>query len=235
MISAVSYGGVAIPAHKKLLLKSARDLVYESIQESVVSNQYAPGDELQIDRLAVEFGVSTTPVREALIRLEGEGLVTFVRNKGARVTEIQEEDVRHIWEMRLLLEPYAASLSAQLDLTEQIDELDAAFSQLLKTPTDLKLYMDADIRLHQLFYSHLSNPLLVSTIQNTLRRSMRLRYFAEKVPQSPENVVRVVIGEHTEILNAMKQKDGKRAAEALALHLRNGEQRTREALRRTHS
>jgi len=205
--------------------------VYESVQESIVSNQYAPGDELQIDRLAVEFGVSTTPVREALIRLEGEGLVMFIRNKGARVTEIQEEDVRHIWEMRLILEPYAASLAAQMDLSPEIEVLENTFARILENPTDLDLYMEADIRLHQLFYSRLDNPLLVNTIQNTLRRSMRVRYFAEKVPQSPENVVRVVTGEHREILDALKSGDGQAVASALTRHLRNGEQRTSEALR----
>jgi len=163
---------------------------------------------------------------------EDDNMVTVVDvDKRTKVTEIQEDDVLHIWEMRLILEPYAASLAAQMDLSPEIEVLENTFARILENPTDLDLYMEADIRLHQLFYSRLDNPLLVNTIQNTLRRSMRVRYFAEKVPQSPENVVRVVTGEHREILDALKSGDGQAVASALTRHLRNGEQRTSEALR----
>ena len=142
---------------KKTVLKSIRDQIYEAIQESIVNNSYKPGEELQIDRLAEEFGVSTTPIREALIRLESSGLVNLIPNKGARVTAFREEDIRDTWEIRKLLEPYAAGLTAALDVTLEIQELNAALETLEKGTQDGNLYIKSDIRLHELLYTHLSN------------------------------------------------------------------------------
>jgi DNA-binding GntR family transcriptional regulator len=210
---------------KKTILKSIRDQIYEAIQESIVSNSYRPGEELQIDRLAEEFGVSTTPIREALIRLESSGLVHLIPNKGARVTEFREEDIRDTWEVRKLLEPYAAGLTAELDLTPEIEELNAAFDSLERKIQNGDLYVQSDIRVHELLYSHLSNRLLKETMHNILQRSMRMRYFAEDVSNMHDQVVREVISEHRQILKALSAQDRGKAVEAVRLHIENGEKR----------
>ena len=216
---------------KKMVLKSMRDQIYEAIQESIVNNSYKPGEELQIDRLAEEFGVSTTPIREALIRLESSGLVHLIPNKGARVTSFLEQDVRDTWEIRKLLEPYAAKLTASLDVSSEIQELHAAFDKLEQGPQDGNLYIQSDIRLHELLYVHLSNELLKETLHNILQRSMRMRYFAEDMSKMHDQVVQEVISEHKEILRALAAKDGEKTAETVHRHVENGEQRALLAIK----
>jgi DNA-binding GntR family transcriptional regulator len=216
---------------KKTVLKSIRDQIYEAIQESIVNNSYKPGEELQIDRLAEEFGVSTTPIREALIRLESSGLVNLIPNKGARVTAFREEDIRDTWEIRKLLEPYAAGLTAALDVTLEIQELNAAFETLEKGTQDGNLYIKSDIRLHELLYTHLSNELLKETLHNILQRSMRMRYFAEDVSKMHDQVVQEVISEHKQILQALTARDRERTIEAVRRHIENGERRALLAIK----
>jgi DNA-binding GntR family transcriptional regulator len=216
---------------KKTVLKSIRDQIYEAIQESIVNNSYKPGEELQIDRLAEEFGVSTTPIREALIRLESSGLVNLIPNKGARVTAFREEDIRDTWEIRKLLEPYAAGLTAALDVTLEIQELNAALETLEKGTQDGNLYIKSDIRLHELLYTHLSNELLKETLHNILQRSMRMRYFAEDVSKMHDQVVQEVISEHKQILQALTARDRERTIEAVRRHIENGERRALLAIK----
>lgn len=216
---------------KKTVLKSIRDQIYEAIQESIVNNSYKPGEELQIDRLAEEFGVSTTPIREALIRLESSGLVNLIPNKGARVTAFREEDIRDTWEIRKLLEPYAAGLTAALDVNLEIQELNAAFETLEKGTQDGNLYIQSDIRLHELLYTHLSNELLKETLHNILQRSMRMRYFAEDVSKMHDQVVQEVISEHKQILQALTARDRDRTIEAVRRHIENGERRALLAIK----
>ncbi len=216
---------------KKTILKSIREQIYEAIQKSIVNNIYKPGEELQIDRLAEEFGVSTTPIREALIRLESSGLVHLIPNKGARVTAFREGDIRDTWEVRKLLEPYAAGLTAELDVNPEIQELNAAFDVLEKGPQDGNLYIQSDIRLHELLYVHLSNELLKETLHNILQRSMRMRYFAEDVSKMHDQVVREVISEHKQILQALTAKDREKTVEAVHRHIENGEQRALLAIK----
>jgi DNA-binding GntR family transcriptional regulator len=216
---------------KKTVLKSIRDQIYEAIQESIVNNSYKPGEELQIDRLAEEFGVSTTPIREALIRLESSGLVNLIPNKGARVTAFREEDIRDTWEIRKLLEPYAAGLTAALDVNLEIQELNAALETLEKGTQDGNLYIKSDIRLHELLYTHLSNELLKETLHNILQRSMRMRYFAEDVSKMHDQVVQEVISEHKQILQALTARDRERTIEAVRRHIENGERRALLAIK----
>ena len=216
---------------KKTVLKSIRDQIYEAIQQSIVNNSYKPGEELQIDRLAEEFGVSTTPIREALIRLESSGLVQLIPNKGARVTAFQEEDIRDTWEVRKLLEPYAAGLTAEQDITREIQELNEAFDMLERGSQDGDLYIQSDIHLHELLYSHLSNELLKETLHNILQRSMRMRYYAEDVSKMHDQVVREVITEHKQILQALTAGDREKTVEAVRRHIENGERRALRAIR----
>ena len=210
---------------KKRVLVSIRDQIYEAIQEAIVNNSYKPGEELQIDRLAEEFGVSTTPIREALIRLESSGLVDLIPNKGARVTALREQDIRDTWEVRKILEPYAAGLTAALDVKGEIAELDAAFHRLESGPWEEGLYIQSDIRLHELLFDHLPNELLKATLQKILQRSMRMRYFAEDVSKTHDQVVREVISEHREILRSLAEQDREKTVENVRRHVENGERR----------
>ncbi len=216
--------------NKKLQLIPVREQIFEGIKEMILMNTFKPGEIIPIDRMAEEFGVSPTPIREALIRLEGFGLVTLVPNKGARVAQITSNDVHNIWEMRKLLEPYAARLTANLELGAEIDELERAVNSVLRGEADFEAYMQTDLELHQTLCSHLNNHLLQETVQRVHQLSLRMRYFPEHVVQIHDEVMKEVSQEHLTILDALKRRDADAAETYVRAHIENGEKRALRAL-----
>ena len=93
----MSYGG------KKM---SLRDKAYEQLKERIVDCTYAPDSVINEEWLQSEFGMSRTPIREALIMLEREGLVKIMPKKGVRIVRMTLEDVHDVFEIRKLIEPY---------------------------------------------------------------------------------------------------------------------------------
>jgi DNA-binding GntR family transcriptional regulator len=217
---------------KKIVTLSMRDQIYEALRESILKNGYGPNEMLPIDRLAEDFGVSATPVREALVRLEAEGLVTLIPNKGAIVTDIQADDILNNWEMRLLLEPYAAGKSAALIPEQEVEALREEIVRLRQSPFDNDRYVASDTRLHETLYTHLPNSFLRDTIRRVHQMSIRIRYFPEDSTTMHEQVVNEVLQEHLAIIDALKSHDSARIAESVQTHLRNGEKRAMAALLR---
>ncbi len=215
----------------KIVTISMRDQLFEALRELILKNNYAPGSILQIDRLAEEFGVSATPVREALVRLEGEGLVVLIPNKGAQVTSIKEEDIRNVWEMRKLLEPYAAAKSAHLIPQAEIDALKGIISTMNSLPFSNDAYMASDTKLHELLYTHLMNSELKDVLRRVHQMSIRIRYYPENASTMHEQVVNEVISEHLAILDAASSRDAARLETLVKLHLQNGERRALSALK----
>jgi DNA-binding GntR family transcriptional regulator len=222
---------VAKKKPKKPTLISVRDQIYEGIKEMILTNSYEPGQILQIDRLADEFGVSSTPIREALIRLESFGLVTLIPNKGARVAEISIDDVEYTWEMRLLLEPHAARITAGLPIDGDITPIHRTVTWILEGNYDLDTYIDSDLKLHEQLYSHLPNPILRETVQRVHQLSMRMRYFPEGFAQMKDSVIHQVSEEHLAILDALRNHDREGAFEAVRMHITHGKERAVECLR----
>ncbi len=198
---------------------SIRDQIYESIKEEILANRYAPGAELQIESLAGEFGVSTTPVREALIRLSNAGLVLLNPNKGVRVAPIRAEDVRHIYELRLLLEPYAAVQTVMIASAMDLRELEARIDAILagsQRPSD---YRDTDFAVHEMLYASLANVLLKDIMRNLFQLSLRVRYFAQEGREIRHDVAITAAREHLAIIDAMKRGDVKAVEAAVREHI----------------
>ncbi len=214
----------------KIVSLSMREQIYDALRDLILKNTYRPNSVLQIDRLAEEFGVSATPVREALVRLEADGLVNLIPNKGAMVTDIKEEDIRNTWEMRQLLEPYAAGRSATLIPGSEILELEEKILSLRDEPFDNERYVECDARLHEILFIHLANTALVDMIQRVHQRSIRIRYFPEGSGALHERTVHEVIQEHLAILAAIRTRDAARISELVLEHLKNGEKRAMAAL-----
>lgn len=221
--------------NKKITAMPIREQLYEAVKDSILRNAFIPGSLLQIDRLAEEYGVSATPVREALVRLESDGLVTLIPNKGAQVTEITEEDIREIWEMRRLLEPYAARSSAPAIREEDIAELERLILKLREDPSDTELYIKTDIMLHNMLYFQCPNSYLRETLRKVHEVSYRIRYFAESRKTMHDAVIHEVIREHLDILDILRSRDPDRIVVAVSSHLLNGERRALSALARNKS
>ena len=217
---------------RRLLLTSLRERLYETLKEDILLNKYEPGEELQIDKLAREFGVSTTPIREALVRLEGDGLVVSIPNRGVQVAPISLDDVRNLYEVRRLLEPYVAKIAARYCEEGEVEALYEKLVHLIEGPTDLAAYINADLELHELMSQHLRNTLLKDILDQVDQHSIRVRYLAESSAGGlrPE-VVELVTREHLKILDAIKKRDEEKAAAATLQHLTNAEARTLKSLK----
>lgn len=217
---------------RRLLLTSLRERLYETLKEDILLNKYEPGEELQIDKLAQEFGVSTTPIREALVRLEGDGLVVSIPNRGVQVAPISLDDVRNLYEVRRLLEPYVAKIAARYCEEGEVEALYEKLVNLIEGPTDLAAYINADLELHELMFKHLRNTLLKDILDQVDQHSIRVRYLAESSAGGlrPE-VVELVTREHLKILDAIRKRDEEKAAAATLQHLTNAEARTLKSLK----
>lgn len=211
------------------IFHSLGDQVFETIKELIINNTYKPGVVLQIDKLAGEFGVSTTPVREALLRLEGVGLVNIERNKGAVVTQVSEKLSSYVWEFRSLLEARVARDAAIQCTESEIDEVEAKLQKVFEHPEDFDVYQESDVALHCLLSSHTENPLILESLANLSVHARRIRYFAEKGPFR-EEVIEQVTREHSEIIAALRQHDPDLVESVVNRHLTNAEERTKKAL-----
>jgi len=142
------------------------------------------------------------------------------------VVEITPHDIREIWELRLILEPYAARKTAEQEIGKEIDDLENMIRGFMKGEYGQDTYIQADEQLHRLLFEHIDNSVLRETIERIHNLSMRMRYHAENVSQNSSNIVEEVSTEHLRILNALKQKNPEAAEQAVIAHLRNGERRT---------
>ena len=155
--------------------ESLRDRVEETIAAAIITGEMAPGEVFSAPVLAVRFQVSATPVREAMQKLEKRGLVEIVRNKGFRVTEVSEEALRNLSEVRHYLEPQAmAQLAANFPLAE-LDRVRALADRIVRgaADEDLLVYLAADKEFHLALLGFLGNPMLVEVVAD-LRDRTRL-------------------------------------------------------------
>ncbi|MFL6142860.1 MAG: GntR family transcriptional regulator [Labedaea sp.] len=154
---------------------SLREQVGNALRAAMISGQLRPGVVYSAPALAATFGVSATPVREAMLDLAKEGMVEAVRNKGFRVTELSEQDLDELTELRLLLEaPTTARLAGRLDPTAlaRLRELAGAI-EAGAAAGDLIGYLEADRAFHLTLLGHAGNRHLVELV-GELRSRARL-------------------------------------------------------------
>jgi DNA-binding GntR family transcriptional regulator len=214
------------------IVLSIGEQIYRTIREKIIDNEYSPGEILSIDKLAEEFGVSTTPVREVLFRLEGAGLVAITRNRGATVSPINPDTAHEVWEFRRLLESYAARFAATRCDIGRIVDVERKILVLLENVGDFELYKETDRLLHRLLYENMGNRLIRESLDTLSDHARRIRYFAESLPFR-EEVIERVSREHLKIIEALKRRDAGASEAAVFEHLEHAEERTLDALARS--
>lgn len=154
---------------------SLRARVEQALSAAIIAGELSPGTLLTVPSLAAEFKVSATPVREAMLDLEGRGFVEPVRNKGFRVTEVGEEALRDIVEVRQLLEPPAMAELATRFPREELPALEALAQRIIDGAAtgDLRAFLSADLEFHLTLIGMLGNRLLVDLVRD-LRSRTRL-------------------------------------------------------------
>lgn len=202
------------PPQAKLTRKQA---AYEYIKDKILSCAYEPGVVMNEQVLCDELELSRTPVRDALGRLEQEGLVSIMPKKGFMVTALKLGDINRIYEVRLLLEPYALrryghriDLKALERLQQQTQELAEGRSQ--SSHFDYAL----DDALHNLIMEAVDNRYLLDVYENIQNLNLRIRVMSGS---RVANRLTESFQEHSVIINACLRQDWETAAQAMIQHL----------------
>jgi len=200
---------------------SLRIKVFKAIENAILNGEYKEGDSLNELKISQELGVSRTPVREALMQLELEGLVNTIPNKGALVVGVSDKDIKDIYEIRILIEGLAARLCAENITEEEIKALDKIIDlqefYLMKQDTDQIWRLDSDF--HNILYdASRSRPLryMLTSFHNYIKRARDISMHAEG---RAEKAVR----EHRAILEAIRLRDPGLAEKRTAEHIINAE------------
>lgn len=196
-----------------------RDVVFNTLRQAILKGELRPGERLMEIQLAQRLGVSRTPVREAIRKLELEGLVLMVPRKGAEVAEITVKDLEDVLEVRAALEELAAKIACDHITDEQLQELKRAagdFKKVLDTD-DLTSCVQADMRFHEIIYNATDNARLLQ-ILNNLREQMyryRMEYLKDR------EMYPVLLREHETIREALGARDREKAGAAIRDHIEN--------------
>ncbi len=160
-----------------------RELVFEQIRTSILNGKLKPGERLMEIDLAEKLGVSRTPIREAIRKLELEGLVVMEVRKGAYVADVSVKEILDILEVRSVLEGLAASLAAKRITKEELQELQIvlqAFNQAVRS-NDMKGMIENDTKFHNTIFESTRNNKLIQIVNSLQELVLRFRitYFTE--------------------------------------------------------
>ncbi len=196
-----------------------RDVVFNTLRQAILRGELQPGERLLEIHLANKLGVSRTPIREAIRKLELEGLVLMIPRKGAVVAEITEKSLRDVLEVRRALEELAVKLACEKIQDEEIEELKVAAKEFEKAlgTGDVTVYAEADVKFHDIIYRTTDNQRLIQLLYN-LREQM-YRYRVEYLKR--EEVHETLLAEHQHIIEMIEKRDEKRAVEAVCAHIDN--------------
>jgi DNA-binding GntR family transcriptional regulator len=204
----------ATPAAPEFLVKRA----YATIHDAIETNELPPGTPISEGSLSAQLGISRTPIREALKRLEHEGMVRIVPRRGAFVTDIPAEKIVELYGLREALECYAVQFVPQngdpAELEQLIDEYDQSAQWLRDGEIDR--INDMDLRLHRFISGASRNQMLVQEVGELLSQVTRLRRLTPSVPGRLEKQWE----EHGRILHALQVGDTAAARDAVRDHLR---------------
>lgn len=193
--------------------------VFKALQNDILNGVLAPGDALTEQKICDGLGVSRTPVREAISKLELEGLVRTVQNKGAVVVGICEKDISDIYTIRMYIEGLAARWSAANITQEQLDSLRniVELQEFYAGRGDMMQVWQLDTRFHELIYESGRSNVLQSTLSNFHRYIQKARELSIKKPGRAVSSVQ----EHRAILGAIEQHDEALAERLMTEHIAN--------------
>ncbi len=207
--------------------KPLRDIVFESMREAIIQGVLRPGERLMEIQLAEEMGVSRTPVREAIRKLELEGFVVMIPRKGAYVAGVSLKDMADVFEIRAALEGLAAGLAAERITDEELEQMERVLLFDESQEPDLEQIVASDTDFHALVYKSSRNERLVQILGNLREHFQRFRSTSLAVPGR----VKVAIEEHRTIVEALGRHDLAEAQELATQHIVTAENVLFEALR----
>ncbi|TDD10908.1 GntR family transcriptional regulator [Nonomuraea deserti] len=197
--------------------QSLREQVAHALRAALITGEMRPGVVYSAPVLAAQFGVSATPVREAMLDLAKEGLVEAVRNKGFRVTELSDRDLDELTEIRQLIEVPTVARLADSARAEEFERLRPVAEEIVSASErgDLLAYVDADLRFHVELLALCGNAHLVSVVRD-LRTRARLYGLSQL---SERGTLADSAREHLALLDALKSGDAAAVSQIMEEHI----------------
>ena len=210
-----------------------RDVVFHTLRQAILTGELKPGERLMEIHLANRLGVSRTPIREAIRKLELEGLVIMIPRRGAEVAQITEKSLKDVLEVRRALDALCAELACDRISEEEVlrlKEACTAFENATKT-RDAKIIAKADVALHDIIVQATNNNRLI-TLVNNLSEQM-YRYRCEYIKDETQH--QRLVEEHRTIYESIVRKDKEAASNAARIHIDNQERSIMNQLRKERS
>ena len=195
------------------------DDAYRKLKDAIRENEFPPGYQGSEQEIAGRLGMSRTPVHEAVIRLQEEGLVRVLPRRGVVVCAISADDMREIYVVIIALETVAAELLAEkpsqerLSTARELETCNKAMENALKKD-DLTAWAKADESFHRLLIEHSGNKRLLRVYHTIMDQSHRARMITLRIRPSPEGSVK----DHRSIVDAIKRGNSSKARELAKEH-----------------
>lgn len=198
-----------------------RDVVFNTLRKAILTGQLKPGERLMEVHLADKLGVSRTPIREAIRKLELEGLVVMIPRRGAEVAQITEKSLNDVLEVRRALDALSVELACDRITDGEIAALKNACDEFEKAVKgkDVSVIAKADVALHDIIVQAAGNQRLQQLVNNLAEQMYRYRFVYIKDESQHEKLV----AEHKEIYESIASRDKERASAAAKLHIDNQE------------
>jgi len=198
-----------------------RDVVFNYLREAIFSGDLKPGERLMENQLADRIGVSRTPVREAIRKLELEGLVEMVPRKGAMVATMSKKDIQNVLEVRAALEELAVKLACRSitpEFLKKLKEVNKKFTEAVDKQ-DIKKLVQYDVEFHDIIFTIADNDKLTQIINNLRQHIYRYRVFYLK----DTVYLKTIKQEHDDIVSALESSNEALAGELIVKHISNQE------------
>lgn len=196
--------------------ENLKEKAYAIIKNKIICCEYRPGQFLNEQELRESVGASRTPIREALNKLEQEGLLEILPKRGVLVRDITLQEVNAIFEIRCMIEPYVLETYGHLTALSDIQELNRKIHGSGCEPDTLNDY-DLDHCLHETLVRACDNPYIIELMAKIFAQNQRLRILSG---QNLEYRLRETALEHEQILYWLEQRQPYKAAEAMREHLK---------------
>jgi DNA-binding GntR family transcriptional regulator len=194
-------------------VRTKTQAVYQELSAHILAGRMEPGSTVNQEGLAASLGVSITPLREALRRLESDGLVILEAHRTLTVAPLSLSEVRELYAVRLQLDPFAAGLAAKLASPEAVERIKALAARKLEATARGRL--KANREFHQAIYRSPGNATLAEILDRLWDRTDRYRLIVVQVESEGRKVER----EHRKIAAAIRARDAKLATELMRSHV----------------
>ena len=202
--------------------KPLREVVYETLREAIRTGALSPGERLMEIQLAEELGVSRTPVREAIRKLELERFVVMLPRRGTYVANLSLKDINEVFEIRAALDGLAAGLAAERITEEELEQMERLLVEIADhiERHDNQKIVEVDEAFHDILYRASRNERLVGIICNLREQFTRFRSVSIYYPGRLTNTIE----EHKQLVEAIAQRNAEQAQQRAREHIENAEQ-----------